>query len=509
MERPAAKLCLAIGLAAWLVAAPATAAVDLAFHRGVVAYDEGRLAEARRSFEAVLADDPEDREGLRYLALVLLAQGGAARALELQDRALALDPADRQIAFERGLTLLELGRPAEARRAFDAVLAEDPDDANASFYAGVAAYRSGDLAAATPYLEHAARLDRSLRTQARYYTGLVEAAIGDLSAAEGSFSAVAEQSPVSPFGKSAASLSDQLRKRRPERPWSLALAAGSEWDSNPTLDGGDAFYASGAAASTGDRNPTFRGVFTAEGGARLFADERTSLEAGYAGYWSLNRQEEQVDLQTHGAWLAGGTRLGPLRVGLRYDYAYTFKDLTESFRQLHRATPTVSFREGRWGLTQPYYQIQYARFENVDFPPNATFERDGKRHLFGLNQYFFLPAPFSYVTVGATGDLYDSDGTEWEYDGFETSLGAGHELPYAVSLAWLWRFSHRSYRESSAFSPFDDRVDDTHWVSAELARPIVEHWVARIAGSFSFQDSNIPVYDHTRKVVGAYLTYQW
>jgi hypothetical protein len=30
-----------------------------------------------------------------------------------------------------------------------------------------------------------------------------------------------------------------------------------------------------------------------------------------------------------------------------------------------------------------------------------------------------------------------------------------------------------------------------------------------VAGSFAFQDSNIPVYDHTRKVVGAYLTYQW
>jgi tetratricopeptide (TPR) repeat protein len=511
VKRPTGRLRLAIGLAAWLLALPASAAVEgeLAFHRGVAAYGDGKLDEARQSFEKVLAEDPEDREGLRYLALVLLAQGEAARALELQDRALTLDPADREVVFERGVTLLELGRPAEARATFHKVLAEDPDDAKAQFYAGVAAYRSSDLAAAIPHLERAAQLDRKLRVQARYYTGLVEAAVGDLSAAEGSFSAVAEQSPVSPFGKSAASISDQLRMRRPERPWALALTAGSEWDSNPTLDGGDAFYASGLQASTGNRNPTYRGVFTAEGSARLFSNERASVAAGYDGYWSLNHQEEQVDLQTHGAWISGGTRLGPVRVGMRYDYAYTFKDLTESFRQLHRATPTVSFREGSWGLTQPYYQLQYANFENVDFPPNATFERDGKRHLFGMNQYFFLPAPVTYVTVGATGDVYNSDGTEWEYDGFETSLGAGYDFANAFSFSWLWRFAHRDYRENSAFSPFDQRVDDTHWVSAELAKPIIEHWVAKIAGSFSFQDSNIPVYDHTRKVVGAYLTYQW
>ena len=37
--------------------------------------------------------------------------------------------------------------------------------------------------------------------------------------------------------------------------------------------------------------------------------------------------------------------------------------------------PSLAVRQGSWGLTQPYYQLQYANFQNVDFPPNATFER--------------------------------------------------------------------------------------------------------------------------------------
>lgn len=434
-------------------------------------------------------------------------QGEPGRALELRDRVLALDPEDRELVFDRGVTLLELGRNAEARAVFQKVLAEEPDHARAQLYAGVAAYRTSDLAAALPHLERAAELDPSLAAQTQYYSGLVEASLGDLSAAEGSFGVVADQSPISPLGRSAANLTGELRSARSGRPWSLALSSGAEWDSNPTLAGAD--EPGGVPNPGADSDPDFRGVFTAEGSARLFTSERMSLSAGYDGYWSLHHEEDQVDLQTHAGWLSGGTVVGPVRLGLRYDYAYTFLSLSDPFRQLHRATPTVAVREGNWGITQPYYQLQYASFEDVNFPPNATFERDGPRHLFGLSQYFFLPAPFTYVTVGANGDLYDAQGTEWRYDGFETSLGAGYDFPGAVSLSWLWRFSHRDYRDESAFAPFEKREDDTHWVSAEIAKPIIEHWVARVAGSFAFQDSNVPVYDHTRKVVGAYLTYQW
>jgi tetratricopeptide (TPR) repeat protein len=510
LSRRATRLCcLGIALACGIAPAPGRASVDseLAFHRGVVAHREGRTAEARRSFEQVLAEDPDDREALRYLASILKAQDEPARALELEERALGLDPEDRELVFDRGVTLLELGRDAEARAAFERVLAEEPRNASAQLYAGIAAFRSSDPAAARPYLERAAELDPALGVRARYYAGLVEAAQGDFSAAEGSFGLVAEQSPISPLGRSAASLREDLRAARSSRPWSLALGSGGEWDSNPTLAG--APEPSGPPNPGADSDPGFRGVFTAEGSARILANESSSLSAGYDGYWSLNDEEHQVDLQTHAGWVSGGAIVGPVRLGLRYDYAYTFLSLSDPFRTLHRATPTLAVREGEWGLTQPYYQLQYASFEDPSFRPNATFSRDGPRHLFGVSQYFFLPAPFSYVTLGAVGDLYDADGTEWRYDGFETALGAGYDFPWAVSLAWLWRFSHRDYRDPSAFAPFEKRQDETHWVTAEIARPIVDHWVARVAGSFAFQDSNVPVYDHTRKVVGAYLTYEW
>src|SRR5262245_1484009 len=321
---------LAVGLTLSTAPLSARASVDseLAFHRGVVAYGEGRLDPARQDFERVLAEDPEDREALRYLALILKAQGDPGRALELQERALALDPGDRELVFDRGVTLLEVGRNAEARAAFQEVLAQDPDHAQASFYAGVAAYRTGDHKAALPYLERAASLDPSLAVQTHYYSGLSEASIGDLSAAVGSFSVVAEQSPVSPLGRSAASLSDELRASREAAPYAIALSSGLEWDSNPLFASDESFLLANGQPSP-DHDPTLRGVFTAAGSVRLFADERSSVAAGYDGYLSLNTDgsAHEVDLQTHAGWLSGGTIIGPVRLGLRYDYAYTFLDL--------------------------------------------------------------------------------------------------------------------------------------------------------------------------------------
>jgi len=511
LQRAAHRWCLALGLAGCLTAFPAAGSVpsEIAFHRGVVAFGAGRLDQARRDFESVLAEDPEDREALRYLAQILEAQGDPGSALGLLDRVLALDPDDREVCFDRAVILLELGRNADARTALDQTLEEDPGNAKAQLYAGVAAYRAGDLAAASPRLRRAVELDPSLAVQSRYYSGLVEMARGDLAAAEGSFAAAAGQSPISPVGRSAASRAEALRQRDSARAWSLALTAGGEWDSNPTLAGSDAFLPNGQPNPLQREDPDVRGVFLAEASTRLFANEQAQLSAGYDGYWSLQHEQDDLDLQTNAGWVSGATALGPVRVGLRYDYAYTLLSLSKPFRQLHRATPTLAIRQGDWGLTQPYYQLQYASFQNSDFPPNATFKRDGTRHLFGLAQYFFLPQPFRYVTLGAVGDVLNSVGTEWRYDGFETSFGAGYDFPYAVSFSWLWRFAHRDYRDASAFTPFAKRVDDTHWLTAELARPIVEHWIARLAGSFSFQDSNIPVYDENRKVVGAYLTYEW
>lgn len=378
-------LGLSAGLAALAAAPPAGASAsgEISFHRGVIAFDSGQLDQARREFEAALAEEPEDREALRYLAKILEAQGDPATALRLVERARDLDPGDRELALDRAVALVGLGRGTEARGELARVLEEDPGDARARRAAALAQRGSERV--------------------------VLDGGSADV--------AVARRPLPSPLGRAA---------------------------------------------------------------------------AGFAAAWSLQAETSPLELQRSPGWLDDGGGLHPLQSAMRPG-----------------ADAALGLAPVGWGLARSLDPVEVARVEGAALP--AGLGRSGERRRFGFSQAFLLPPPqpFRSVTLGAARDVLDAAGSAWRYDGFETSLGAGHELPYAVSFSWLWRFAHRDFRDASAFEPFARRVDDTHQLTAELARPIVEHWIARVTGSLRFQDSSVPTYDEQQRAVGASLTYEW
>jgi tetratricopeptide (TPR) repeat protein len=502
-------ICWITALALLLAATAAGASVDseLAFHRGVLAYGDERLDDARQDFERVLAEDPEDTAAIHYLALIAQAQGSPDQAIALYERALALEPDDVDLRFDLGSALLEAGREAEARQAFEQVIAAEPDRARAHLFAGIAAYRLGDYDAAVPYLDRAAELDPSERLYARYYAGLSEAMRGELGSAAGAFDDVTEASPAHPLSRSAGTLRERVDPSAPERRWNLALMAGLEWDSNPTLSGDDDLLDAAGRESDG------KGVYRVRGGLRLFEDERVSLDAGYDAFFSTHFEEDEVDLQTHVGWAAGSLDLDPVRLSLRYDYAFTALDMSENFRSLHRVAPSVLVREGGLGLLHTFFQYQHLAFFSQ---PQDALDRDGHQYAVGMNQFFFLPAPFRYLRIGALGDFLQTEGSEFDYDAFEINAGFAAVLPLEVELTALYRFIERNFRNDSIFprragggTPSTERDDPIHRLTVELARSFGDHWELAVSGSFRFQDSQVAIYDHNRHVVGSYLTYRF
>jgi tetratricopeptide (TPR) repeat protein len=480
----------------------ASGEAELAFRRGVVAYGEDRLDEAQRQFEIALAEDPENTATLHYLGLIAHKQDDLARALQLYDRALASDPEDTDVLLDRGIALLDAGRLPEARAAFARVLELEPDRARAHLFAAIAAYRTSAYSEALSHLERAGELDASIRTQSRYYAGLSEALLGSLANAEAAFGDVEEQSPVSPFGQSAQNLRAQAAPAPLERRWQAQLLGGMEYDSNPTIEG-----------DIVSPDADGRGVLRPSASYRFVQTEAGSLTAGYDGYLSFHIDLTELNLQTHSAWLSGGYSLGPVRLGLRYDYAFSFVETTDPFRHLHRVTPSLSVREGEWGVTYVHYQFHHRDYLNdLTAGQEPVLDLDGTRHMGGASQYFFLPEPFTYVRLGVLGDFVRTDGTEWSYDGWEASFGAGYDFPYDVSLTWLYRFFFRDYLNESDFAdpPGSERREDRrHVLSVELAKALAEHWVVSVGGAFTWSNSNIPVYDYDRQVGGAYLTYRF
>jgi tetratricopeptide (TPR) repeat protein len=491
---------LAAGLTvlAWLLAAPALATVEseLAFHRGVVAYGQQNYDEARALFEKVVELDPSDTVALHYLALIAIKQGDSARARALIEKGLALEPDDPDLRVDLGVLQLEAGLTAEARESFDRVLAARPDDARAQLFAGIAAYRAGAYSAAMPHLERAVALDPNLEIQARYYAGLSEAFLGNLPVAEGAFDEIASQSPQHPLAQSAQRLRDQIQTPEPERPWTLSLSAGGEYDSNPLLSG-----------ETIPRDSDYRGVWRARGSYRVFERDGFTLSAGAEGYWSIHHEEDEVDLQTYLGFANASYSLGPVLFGLNYDFVYTFIDFSEPFRMVNRITPSVSVREGDIGLTQLYYQYQDMNFYNNTATP--ALDLDGHEQFVGLSQYFFLPAPVSYVRLGALGDFTNTSGTEFQYTGWEVFGGTSLALPFDSQFDVLYRYADRDFDYDSIFDPMQHQHAKIHRVTLELIKEITPHIDVSLAGSLTFRDSNIPIFDYNRYIGGGYVTYRF
>jgi tetratricopeptide (TPR) repeat protein len=495
---------LTVAAAFLLAASPLVASVEseLAFHRGVVAFGGGELDEAREQFQIVLAEDPEDTAAIHYLGLITDAEGKPDEAIELFRRALALTPDDTDLRFDLGTALLEAGRNQEALEVFDEVLAREPDRARAHLFAGIAEYRLRDYPAAIPHLERAAELDPDLSREASYYRGLTLAYQGDFSAAAGALGVVERQSPAHPLGRSASELREQLRPEAPRRPWELAVTSGIEFDSNPTLVG--------TGLPVG-KEEDFRALLRLRTSYRLYDSEHFRFRAGYDGYVSFHEDQGQVDLFTNIGWASGSVRLDPVRFGRRYDFAYTKIDLNQKYQRVHRVTPSFTVREGRWGLSEFYYQYQ-----DIDyFYDNriSDTDRDGQQNSFGINQFIFLEPPIQYLRAGVLYDEYEPQGDEFRYSGYELSAGFGAELPWKVILTASYRFVHRDFRHDTVFVTVDEtgtrRRDRINQVELELVRPIGERLELSLLAWVADHDSNVDAFDYDRVIGGSYLTYRF
>jgi hypothetical protein len=485
---------------------------ELAFHRGVVAYGEGRLEEAERHFQAVIAEDAEDAPALQYLGLIAQARGDEEAAVGFLRRAVTADPEETAIRVDLAAALLAANRVDEASEELDRLLAEEPDRGRAQLYAGIADYRRRSYADALAHFQRAVELDPELRLQARYYAGLAEAFLGDLAASGAAFADAEEESPSHPLARSARALRRQVTPGALERRWQASLRAGGEFDSNPTVVGEEILDqdedGSPVLVSTDERED-FRGVFGARGEIMAFRRWGTSLRAGYDGYFSLHSDETEVDQNTQLGWASVEWLRDPVQLALRYDFAFTWFEFDRRFRSLHRVMPTASLRQGGWGLGQLFYHFQRFEYYTDTIP---ALNRDGDQHSAGLNQFVFLPEPLSYLRFGALWSRFDSEGDEFAHDAYEMATGLGAKLPWKVEASLLYRFTARDYNDDSIFDldgNREERDDIAHQLSFDISLPFGSHWEASLAGSFTFNDSDVSTFDYDRQIVSTLLTYSF
>ncbi|MCH7600003.1 MAG: tetratricopeptide repeat protein [Myxococcales bacterium] len=491
---------------AWGVSGSAAASVEseLAYHRGVVAFGENDLDAARSHFEVALSGNPEDASTLQFLGILASDQGQPELAIEFFQRAVTADPEDPEIRFTLGVALLHRDRAAEAALEFDRVLAVEPDNGQAEYYAGVADYRQQNFPETVLHMQSALSLDPSIRLQARYYMGLAEVFMGNLAASTAAFADAASLSPSDPLALSA----DLLGKKiQPEsRWWGFDASTGIEYDSNPTYVG-TSRIPQGFSTFTPKREGGATGVFSIDTYYDVVDWEQITVRLGYSGFLSLHSETDEVDQFTNVGWLGLGWELGDFRAGLRLDYGITKLDLSNSYRDMRRVAPSLTYTNDDWGVTQLLYQ-----FHDFDYDKSiggqSAFDPDGQLHIVGVSQFIYLPAPLTFARVGMAYERSTTKGTEFDYDGFELATGAGIELPRDMRAAVLLKYQYQQYDHRTIVNVSGKKREDSiYTIKLDLTVPMTPYVELALRGSFTFNDSNVDDYDFNRHVVGSYVTF--
>lgn len=109
---------------------------EAAFRQGVSLHRQGRLDEARHSYEKAIDWHPQHCPALHLLGLLALDAGHPDRAVHLIGRALSISPRNASIQVHQGMALHRLHRYQAAIECFDHAIGLSPNDAGAFEHRG-------------------------------------------------------------------------------------------------------------------------------------------------------------------------------------------------------------------------------------------------------------------------------------------------------------------------------------------------------------------------------------
>lgn len=470
---------------------------------------------------------------LRARAARLAGQDQCAQALPVVRRARELAPQDAGAALLEGQCLFHERRYEEAVAPLEDATRLAPDSGEAAMLLGMARYHAGDLAGAGSALERAeallpqspevalyqglvlleqerseealARLERAealgalgIDPVAAYYSGLAQANLGNSARAEADLRRVSQLAPGTEWARRA---EEALRQPAPAarlRRW-LVLRAGLDYDSNVALRGHDVALPPNLSNS-GDG----LGWWSVEAGTELF--RRGPWGGGVLGsyYGSAHFSASDFDEHVLNAAFWVDRALGERTlVRVQPEFSQWFLNYRDYLR-FYGALAEVLQDWGDVGTGRFFARYSYDDYEFRDLVGPAL-ERDGHYVLGGYEHFYSLDSE-TELRGGPFARYYSTQGSEYDHWGVGGYLGVRRGLPYRFVIDVSGGAGYDDYQHPSVFSPMRERHDVIGFAAVSLERPITDHVSATARWRYRNSDSNIPVFDYDRNIVGVYLT---
>ena len=489
----------------------------------------GRCDEAIPKAQRARALAPGDAQAAAIEGRCALHQKRYDAAVAPLEAARRLDPALPGVSTDLAMTHYHRGDFEAADRELRVAEQQDRDHPKVLLYRGLLHLeRAEDVEAATA-LDRAARADAAIDPMASYYASLAWRRARERQKARVALERVQTRTPSGPWARAAANALDQLDGAADVGigEWYVTVVAGTEWDDNVLLRGDDTSLPNAGTPSMVSNQADVRGYWSAELGAELF---RTSNWAGgatvgYNGNAHVDLTAFNLYNPTASVWLdrrfseTGFFRLQPF-FGYTWISANGFSD-----PHLMNTGGTLSYHQafGESGSGRLYTQFAYRNYMYNTSDPvtgerifdesgnDVSEERDRDGTDFRIGYDHVLPVAASTTTrAGIEYGRYEGEGDEYTHQSYTAYLGLQQSLPWRVEFDAEGSYSHQPYRHDSTFfvdEPSHVNRRDNIWsVRLELERPITE--MLSVAGYWRFtdNDSNTPVFNYDRHILGGAFT---
>jgi tetratricopeptide (TPR) repeat protein len=468
---------------------------EILFTRAVLAYDEGRYAEATRELLQAHELDPGHIDVIYYLGLSYNAQGDFDQAERYLRRGLERAPKNSDLRYQLGISLYGQKKFDGALTEFLAVYRPEPRKDNVGYYIGLCYYQKKDYETAVGYFRKNVSTQAKTRQLNQYSLGLALRALGREKEAIAELTEAVKIEPAAPIVGATQQLLTVLQERAEDKRLRLQVTLNGQYDSN--------------AAGDTDAKRSYGNLINVRADYTFYRAGPWESSVTYSALQTLNYNAHAFDLSDHllGVNFYYKTHLAemPANVGLQLSNDIL---LLGGEKFLQRPTGTLSFtvQEDSSNFTTALFRAQYKGFfHHQDY--SSIDRRDAANELVGLVHFVRFGGGRHQVNFGYHFDREDAGGKEWSYTGHKAVAGLLLSLPWEIRGAVNAEYHARFYGGQSTFNRH--RNDDEAIVLAALSKEIAPKLTLILQHLWDRNYSTAKEFKVTRNVTSLGVTWRY
>jgi hypothetical protein len=239
--------------------------------------------------------------------------------------------------------------------------------------------------------------------------------------------------------------------------------------------------------------------------------------AEYDFFQSVHFSLHEFDIRGHTFGAFGRLKLEPVTLRLAANFTITDLD-NDRYSQSFTLQPSATIRQTDtlFAVVSVQYRPDIFFNEVIQGQDPAVRNRDGWSVRTGFDQFWLFNKKQAYVRLGYYFEVQRSDGSDWDYNGHEVSLGVQTPLWAGITLGANGTYNHFNYQNINSFSCCLDargglgfldtndtreRTDNRFTLALALSRDIGPYFTVSAGYTHVSNMSNLAFFDYHRNIV--------